>query len=69
MIVLFTTGCPKCSILKKKLEQKGIVYQENNSVEEMLGLGITQVPVLKIGSRLLEFADANDWVNKQESAE
>ena len=68
MIVLFSTGCPKCSILKKKLEQKGIVYQENNSVEEMLGLGITQVPVLKIGSRLLEFADANDWVNKQESA-
>lgn len=69
MIVLFSTGCPKCSILKKKLEQKGIVYQENNSVEEMLGLGITQVPVLKIRSRLLEFADANDWVNKQESAE
>ena len=69
MIVLFSKGCPKCSILKKKLEQKGIVYQENNSVEEMLGLGITQVPVLKIGSRLLEFADANDWVNKQESAE
>ena len=69
MIVLFSTGCPKCSILKKKLEQKGIVYQENNSVEEMLGLGITQVPVLKIGSSLLEFADANDWVNKQESAE
>lgn len=69
MIALFSTGCPKCSILKKKLEQKGIVYQENNSVEEMLGLGITQVPVLKIGSRLLEFADANDWVNKQESAE
>lgn len=69
MIVLFSTGCPKCSILKKKLEQKGIVYQENNSVEEMLGLGITQVPVLKIGSRLLEFADANDCVNKQESAE
>lgn len=69
MIVLFSTGCPKCSILKKKLKQKGIVYQENNSVEEMLGLGITQVPVLKIRSRLLEFADANDWVNKQESAE
>lgn len=69
MIVLFSTGCPKCSILKKKLEQKGIVYQGNNSVEEMLGIGITQVPVLKIGSRLLEFADANDWVNKQESAE
>ena len=69
MIVLFSTGCPKCSILKKKLKQKGIVYQENNSVEEMLGLGITQVPVLKIRSRLLEFADENEWVNKHDCAE
>lgn len=68
MIMLFSTGCPKCSILKKKLEQKGIMYQENNSVEEMLELGITQVPVLKVGNSLLEFVDANDWVNKQESA-
>ncbi len=69
MIVLFSTGCPKCSILKKKLEQKGIVYQENNAIEEMMELGITQVPVLKVGNDLLAFADANDWVNKQERAE
>ncbi len=67
MIILFSTGCPKCLILKKKLEQKGIVYQENNSVEEMLELGITQVPILKVGNCLLEFADANNWINQQES--
>lgn len=69
MIVLFSTGCPRCSVLKKKLEQKGIAYQENNSVEEMLALGITQVPVLKVEDDLLEFADANNWINKQESVE
>lgn len=69
MIVLFSTGCPRCSVLKKKLEQKGIAYQENNSAEEMLALGITQVPVLKVEDDLLEFADANNWINKQESAE
>lgn len=56
-------------ILKKKLDQKGISYQENTSVEEMLTLGIMQVPVLKVGDCLLEFAAANDWVNKQESVE
>ena len=69
MIVLYSTGCPKCLILKKKLEQKNISYQENTSVEEMLALGITQVPVLKVGDCLLEFVDANNWISKQESVE
>lgn len=67
MIVLYSTGCPRCKILKKKLDQKGISYQENTSVDEMLALGIMQVPVLKVEDRLLEFAEANNWVNEQES--
>lgn len=56
-------------ILKKKLDQKGIPYQEKTSVEEMLELGITRVPVLKVEDRFLEFVDANNWINKQESVE
>jgi len=56
-------------ILKKKLDQKGIPYQEKTSVEEMLELGITHVPVLKVENRFLEFADANNWINKQERVE
>lgn len=69
MIVLYSTGCPRCLILKKKLDQNGIPYQEKTSVEEMLELGITRVPVLKVEDRFLEFVDANDWINKQESVE
>ncbi len=66
MIVLYSTDCPKCKVLKKKLEEKGIAYQENNSVEEMLSLGINQVPVLKVNGELLNFSAANTWINNRE---
>lgn len=66
MIVLYSTDCPKCKVLKKKLEEKGIAYQENNSVKEMLSLGINQVPVLKVNGELLDFSAANTWINNRE---
>lgn len=63
--ILYSTGCPKCEVLKKKLAGKGVQYTENNSVDEMLKLGIEAVPVLKVNDRLLDFKEAVDWVNKQ----
>lgn len=42
-----------------------IKYTENNSVDEMLSLGISQVPVLSVNNKLLDFSTANDWVNQQ----
>ena len=62
-IILFSTGCPKCKVLKSKLEEKNIEFVENNSVDEMAGLGITQVPVLSVAGVLLDFKNAVTWVN------
>ena len=39
-IILYSTGCPKCEVLKKKLKTKNIEYVENNNVEDMESLGI-----------------------------
>lgn len=64
-IVLFSTGCPKCRVLLKKLDSKGLDYTENKSVEEMQELGITSAPVLKVGEELLDFKSAIRWVDKQ----
>ena len=64
-IILYSTGCPKCTVLKKKLEEKGIQYTENNSTEEMLSLGIETVPVLKVGEKYLNFSEAVCWVREQ----
>lgn len=65
MIVLYTTGCPKCNVLKKKLDNKGVVYTINNSVEDMTSMGITHVPVLRVGSELLGYMDAINWINNR----
>lgn len=63
-IVLYSTGCPKCKVLKQKLDSKSIHYTENNSVDEMLALGITQAPMLSVNGELLAFQKANEWVNQ-----
>lgn len=64
-IVLYSTGCPKCKILKKKLQEKNIQYVENNSVDEMLKLGFGSVPVLQVGNTYMNFVSANAWLNQQ----
>lgn len=64
-LVLYSTGCPKCTVLKKKLESKNIEFEENNSVDEMMTLGISTVPILKLDSTMMDFATAVKWVNEQ----
>lgn len=65
MIILYSTGCPKCNVLKTKLKQKNIPYEEITNVEEMQRLGITNVPVLKISdTEMLSFVEANQYINK-----
>lgn len=65
MIILYSTGCPKCNVLKTKLKQKNIPYEEITDIEEMQRLGITNVPVLKISdTEMLSFVEANQYINK-----
>ena len=64
-IVLYSTGCPKCTVLEKKLTDKGVSYAINRDVDEMINIGIESIPVLKVDGELLNFADAIKWVNEQ----
>lgn len=65
MVVLYSTGCPRCKVLKAKLEQKGIEYAVNDSEAEMRAMGMTEVPMLDTGTEVLGFSDAVKWVNSQ----
>ena len=67
MLKLYTAGCPKCVILKKKLNEKGVVYEEVTDTQVMSNLGITMVPVLEVDGRLFSFAEAVNWVNNYEA--
>lgn len=65
-LILYTTHCPKCSVLEKKLAKKNLEYTENTSIEEMKALGISTVPVLSVNGELLPFEKANQWINSVE---
>lgn len=62
-IVLYSTDCPKCKVLKKKLEEKNIKYTVESDEEKMLLLDIMTVPVLSVDKTLMSFADAVKWLN------
>lgn len=64
-VILYSTGCPRCDVLKSKLIDKAVPFTENNSVDEMTALGITQVPVLSVNGNLYEFKEAVEWVNNK----
>lgn len=61
-IILYSTHCPKCKILEKKLSSKNINYEEVDDVDKMLDMGIKEAPVLDIGDRRLTFNEAIRWV-------
>ena len=63
-IILYSTNCPKCAVLEKKLQAKNIPYVKIQDVKEMSLLGIRTVPMLKIGDGpLLDFTEAVRRIN------
>lgn len=64
-IILYSTGCPKCNVLKKKLTECGIEFEENNDVEEMIRLNFINVPVLLTNGKIMEYKEAINWIKEQ----
>jgi len=65
MVILYSTDCPKCQILKEKLDNKNIEYIVNSDSEAMLLKGFSTVPMLEIDSKVLNYLDAVKWVKEQ----
>lgn len=66
MVTLYSTGCPRCDILKKKLYDKKIPFVLVTDKDVMLSMNLTQVPVLEVDGELMEYRDAVGWVNNYE---
>lgn len=65
MVTLYTTHCPKCIVLKTKLDQKGVNYTEIDDVDEMLKRGFETAPVLAVDDKVMTFGEALQWVGEQ----
>lgn len=65
MIILYTTHCPKCRVIETKLTKKGIAFETNDNVDEMIKLGFKFAPILYVDGQYLDFVQANNWINQQ----
>lgn len=64
--VLYTVvGCPRCAVLKKKLIEANIPFDENNSEEDMRAMGIDELPVLYCNGTLMSFGEAVVMINSK----
>lgn len=66
MITLYTTHCPKCVILEKKLQDKNIEYQVCDDVDLMLSKGMQEAPYLEVEEKeMMNFSKAIKWINEK----
>ena len=64
MIILYSTHCPKCKILTKKLTEKNIEYIEFTDVDKMIEMGFSVMPMLEVDGVVMDFTTANKWINE-----
>lgn len=71
---LYSTGCPRCKILAKRLDAAGIEYDVIDDMDEIMkackAIGTDMVPVLgndydNFGIEYMDFDKAMKWAGEQ----
>lgn len=62
-ITLYSIGCPKCTVLKRKMDNKKISYNYINSLDAVIERNFQEVPQLEIDGKVFSFNDARKLVD------
>lgn len=65
MIILYTSGCPRCKVLEKKLNAANITYETFTDTDKMVKIGMNVMPILEVDGQRMNFKEANEWVNER----
>jgi len=63
-IILFSNDCAKCKILKTKLDQKQITYEECNDIDIMIKNGFLSIPMLQVDEEIMNYLNAVNWIKE-----
>lgn len=65
---MYTTHCPKCNVMERKLKEANIEFEEIDDNAKVLevatSLGFTMAPLLEVDGRVMDFKDGIDWIRK-----
>lgn len=65
-ITLFSNNCPRCKVLKQKLDDKKIEYSISDNFDELINNGLQTAPVLKIDNEYYQFGEAIKFIGELE---
>lgn len=63
---LYSTNCPKCNVIEKKLRNKNIEFEKITDFDhnKMKEKGFSFAPILETNDGvLLDYSDANNYIN------
>ena len=56
-------NCPRCKVLKMKLDKKNIEYNEVQDIDTLIEKGIKQAPILEVDGEFMNLDSANKFLN------
>ena len=64
-IVLYSTHCPQCQVIEKKLKAANLTFEVIDDTAIMRERGMTQLPMLQIDdNEPMSFKEANKWIKE-----
>lgn len=64
-VTLYSTHCPRCQVLEKKLTNAGIAYNVCDDVSFMRAQGWKEAPMLAADGKVMDFRAAVAWINQR----
>lgn len=65
MIIMYSTHCPKCLILERKLNETGVDYKVCEDKQIMIEKGFDFMPVLEVDGQIMNYSEAINWINER----
>ena len=64
--IFYTTGCPRCHVLKTKLDEADIFYNTCNDTNRMIALNIMSAPAFYTDETgLMDFGQTIKWIKEK----
>ena len=67
-VKMYTTHCPKCDVMERKLNEANIQFEAIDDMAKVLevatSLGFTMAPLLEVDGRVMDFKDGIEWIRK-----
>lgn len=66
MIVLYSTGCPKCKALAGRLTNNNIKFEVSNDIKELINKGYKSAPMVKINDQYFNYKQVMTMLKEHE---